>query len=134
AGIEVVDDEDEDDDEPRRQFRAKRKKRSNKGLLIALALIGTVVFFGGAGIAVYYLLSGGGGEEPLAYLPADTQIVAGFNLGALSREVPAIGPQVDQVVAQAAAHMTVAGGQNVQNHTGIETKEMFDQVFIGARA
>ena len=133
-GIEVVDDDEDDDfdDRPKRKFKAKRKSGSNKGLVIGLVVLGVLVVLGGAGGLAYWLLAGGAGEEPLAYLPADTQIVAGVNFGSLIKEVPAIGQQVDQFAHQMVAQADSGGGAGWA--AGIEPKEMFDQVFIGARA
>ena len=88
-----------------------------------------VALLGGAAYGVYYLLtSGPGGEEPLAYLPADCQYVAGVNVGAISKEVPALGQKLDQ------GFSAMTAGTTFKEESGIEPKEMFDQVYLGGRA
>lgn len=135
-GFEVVDDEPQKSDKPRQargaeggearprqKFRPKRKKSSNQGLIIGVSVaVGVVVLLGGAGFLAYKLLFTGD-REPLAFMPANTPIVGGVNMGALSQQVPKLGQLID-----AGANSPQA---SFQNKLGIGPKEAFDQLTIG---
>jgi hypothetical protein len=98
AGIEVVDDDEEedDDDEPRRTFKPKRKKRSNSGLIVVLVSIGAVVLLGGSGAVIWWLLRGGGADDPMAYVPADSQFVLNVDCDALLKS--SYGARIEQML------------------------------------
>src|SRR5207245_5369762 len=81
----VVEDE-EDEPRPKGKKGAPRPKRKSGGggakvaLIVSAAVLGLAVLGGGVWLAFWLL---GGGDEPLAYIPAESQIVVSVDVNAL---------------------------------------------------
>jgi hypothetical protein len=131
ADFEVVDDDEDDDfdDRPRKKFKSKKKKGSNAGLMIALVVVGVVVLLGGAGFGLYYLFGGGGADDPMAYVPADSQFVVGIDGAALLNS--SFGPKIEALLSNPAF-----GGEfaKYKQETKATTKDLFHRIVIAGNS
>lgn len=117
-GIEVI------DDAPRRPAKAfrSRKKSGKSGVLVGV-LAGGVLLLGGGGALAWWLLSGGG-DEPLAYLPSNSQMAGGANIKAI----------LDSPMATSAAALLGSPAMpfgRLVNATGAPMRDGLDQVVFG---
>ena len=88
------------------------------GLAVLVALIGLAVWLGSAAPA----------DDPLAFLPADANLMAGLRLGDLGRQLPALGQAIERQMAGPAS------GVNVKDEFGIDGRDLVDQLTIALTA
>jgi hypothetical protein len=129
------DDDDEDGDRPRRKGKknkARKRRLGGAAVLLAAGAVVLLLLLGGGGVAAYFIWfsgvnRGSGNEDPLAYVPAGTEVLAGVD-GATLLGDPALGPQIEQSLRQQAQ-----GGQFIdtcRKETGLEFKELFAHVIL----
>ncbi|HEV8058477.1 MAG TPA: hypothetical protein VGP68_01310, partial [Gemmataceae bacterium] len=136
-----VDDDDEDDDLDDERPVKKKKKRfkekkqsSGSGKTVALIICSVllVLLLAGGGVGAYMYLNwyknkGTGKEDPLALLPADCNMVGHLNYGAISNQ-----PAVADLVEELWKGLSSSGVfQRIKTETGIEPKDLMDQVYVG---
>jgi hypothetical protein len=124
-GFEVVDDEDEDD-QPKRRPRPKRKSGGNKGLVIGLVAAAVLLVLGAGGGLAYWLMSGGS-DDPIAYVPADSQIVFGADGQALLNS--SFGPQLEQLLNSP----VLAQFTKYKQDTKAQNRDLFQRVVVSMR-
>src|SRR5262245_32534207 len=120
--------EDDDlEDRPRKKRRkTKLRRRSKKALVIILAsVIGTLLIAGFVGAYFIWLHGtnwGGGSEDPLAFVPPDSNLLMGEDLAALASD-PAFGAQFQRAMlaqAEAAGIFDQIQAENTLQITDIE--------------
>lgn len=129
AGIEVV--EDDEDEEPRssRKKPAPRPKRKSGGsgakvvLIVSAAVLGLAVLGGAAWLAFSLL---GGGDEPLAYLPAESQIVISADMNQLWASP--VGQTLDPLLSN--PQFQVA---KLKQATNASTRDVLQRVVLAIR-
>jgi hypothetical protein len=119
--------DDLDEDRPRKK-RPKRKKKAGKGLLIAGLLVGVFGFLAVAGLVVWMVWPRD--KDPLAYLPANSNMVFSINVGDLASKNPDLAKKVEDLIKQ--------GDENVYKQMqsisqGASIGDFYDRVVVGAR-
>jgi hypothetical protein len=127
------DDGDEDDDETE-DWRPRRKKSGASKLLMVYLIsagVGLLLLLGGGLGAVFWYLNrdknrGSDNEDLLAYIPADSELVIGLDVGTLMNN-PKIATSVED-----AARRNVRGNflEQVKKETGLEFKDLFDHMIL----
>jgi hypothetical protein len=127
------------DDRPRPKKRRKHKATGVNQLVKLYLLLGAVTLLllaGGGGIAAWLYINwdknrGIGNEDPLAYIPADSTIIAGFDVGTLMNH-PAVAAQVEKSFKENQAN---TGGwfKEVHKETGLEFKDLFEHTICAMK-
>jgi len=128
----------EEEDQPRRKSK-KRGKKSGKGLLIGiiagsvlavLLAVGAVAAWVWPGFLISYTNKGTGNEDPLAYVPADSTMVFGFDGNTLLNN-PAFGPQLQAQLQKTSDEKDLF--DDCKASTGLEFKELFDRFIVAGK-
>src|SRR5438876_389007 len=82
-----------------------------------------LLVLGGGGALAWWLLSGGG-DEPLAYVPPDSQIVVGIDGPALFN--PSLGPKIEELLNSPALGPFAKYKQDTQ----AQARDLFRRVVI----
>ncbi len=127
-----TDDDDEDGDRPRRKKKAAGKKRGGLALLLVGAGAVVLLFLVGAGAGIYYLLyagtnRGNGNEEPLAFVPAGTEVIVNVDFATLLSD-PALGPTFEKMMRDEAKSGDFF--ESCKKDTGLEFKELAARMVI----
>jgi hypothetical protein len=137
AGRASLEEADDLEDGPRPKKDKKSIKKRGGGRVVLFGILGGVLLLllAGGGTAAYFLWfyginRGSGDEDPLAYLPADTNIVVGMDLAALLKD-PTIGPQIRQSMLQ--QNVGNDFPERIKKETGLEVEEVFSQMVIGMK-
>lgn len=127
---------DVDDFEDRPRPKKKSVKKRGGGRLVLFGILGGVLFLllAGGGVAAYFLWfagvnRGSGDEDPLAYMPADANLVMGIDAAALLKD-PVFGTQIRQSMQQNTGNDFP---ERMKKETGLEVEELFAQVTIGMK-
>ncbi len=132
-------DEEEEEERPRvvrarPKFNKKPKKKSGTGLVVALILGVTFLFLlAGGAVGGYVFLNwnknrGTGEEDLLAYVPADSQVIMGFDLNTLMSQ-PSLA-SVRDVIKSGDSDNTL---EACRKQTGLEYKDLFGRIVIAIR-
>jgi len=124
-------DDDDDYDTPKKKSKKKKKKGSGIGLKIGLAVAG-VLALAGIGYLIYSLFSGGGNydAEMVSYLPADSTVVGGAEIGELHKNEKFKG-LVDKMSSQA-GDKSLKDLDTELKPTGLTTADFSRVVFGGS--
>jgi hypothetical protein len=131
------DDEDEgDDDRPRRKkARAKGRPRSGArlGLLIGIGVV-LLLLLAGGGIAGYFIWlhgvnKGSGNEDPLAFVPAGSEVLVGVDSTVFLND-PGLGAQLEKSLREQGRAGDLFG--NITKETGLEYKELLAQAVVAS--
>ena len=135
------DEEDDDDDRPRGK---KGRKSGGKGLLIGGIILLVVLLLGGGVVGAYFLWfagvnRGGGEEDPLAYVPANSDAVVGIDQAALMNDKD-VKPLIEQLLAKPdlktnmTLDMTLALIDKMASATGLQRSELAAQVVMATKS
>ena len=126
----------EDDDEDDRPRRKKRKARSQGGsgrlgLLIGAGAV-LLLLLAGGGTAAYFIWfhgvnRGGGNEEPLAFVPAGSEVLVGQDYATILGD-PGLGAQFEKGLREQGKSGDLFN--KVKQETGLEFKELFAQTVV----
>ncbi len=119
--------EQEEQEEVRPKKRLKKKKRKdNKLVVMAISIGAAVVLLAGGGYAAYRFLRTPDFAEPLAFVPASSNVIIGADV---ERLVTTLGmqSQIEQFLSQGNTGFTEA---ECKQQTGLEFLELFNQVTI----
>ncbi|HZU37809.1 MAG TPA: hypothetical protein VFA18_17950, partial [Gemmataceae bacterium] len=128
----------EDRPHPKKSARSIKKQGGHRGLLIGVAggVLLLALLSGGGWVAYSYWFSGinrGSGEEdPLAYVPADSNFVAGLDLTALYND-PTLGPQIQEKFLGKNGSLDDNFLERVKTETGLRTQELFAQMTVAGK-
>jgi hypothetical protein len=134
------DEEDEDDRPSRRSSRKRRKRQGSKVLLLSLLVGGAVLLLGGFAFTAFlwpgFLLSrdvnrGTGNEEPLAFVPSDSNVIVGMDIGSLMQNTKVAGA-IEQFFNDVAANNNAF--RDAKKETGLEFKDLFDHTILAMKA
>jgi hypothetical protein len=122
----------EEEHRPRPKQRRKRRATGVNQLVKLYLMLGAVTLLfliGGSCVAAWLYINwdknrGTGNEDPLAYVPADSTILVGFDVGTLMNH-SAIAAQVDKSFKGSGGHAS-DWIKEVQKETGLQFKELFD--------
>jgi hypothetical protein len=130
--------EEDFDEEPiRRPLRRRKKRRSNTTKILAVSIgsaLIVLIFVGGTFFAIKnYVIDKGrnkgtGKENPLAFVPADSTVVFGVDLGPLW-EQPAVAAQIEKAFGQNPQDFFA----DLKKNTGIEKHELLDRVIFASK-
>jgi hypothetical protein len=120
----------------------KRRKRKITGvgrlvkLYLILGAITLLLLIAGGGVAAWFYLNwdknrGTGNEDPLAYVPPDSTLLVGLDVGTLMNH-PALAAQVEKSFTANAAN-TSNWIKEVQKETGLAFKDLFDHTLSAFR-
>jgi hypothetical protein len=124
-------------DEPRpRRRRKRRKKGHGQTLAIILGSAAIVLLFAG-GVAYFVWSSvynrgqnkGTGQEDPLAYVPADSNVVVGLDFSALMDQ-PVLAGQIEKALRQSGRDNPV---DDCKKNTGLEFKDLCGRILVGSK-
>jgi hypothetical protein len=137
-GDEDDDDRDDspedEDDRPHRKFRGQPKQEKRSKLLFVGITVGGILLLllaGGAAGAYWYLNRDRNSskiDDPLVYVPADSQFVMGLDFGAVMNQ-PTLAAMVEK-----AAKGNAAGNflEQAKKETGLELKDLWSTIVITA--
>lgn len=127
------DEEDEEEEERRPKKRLKRKKKKADNLKVTLIVVGIVVGLIGIGLGTYFAIDyfggvnkGTGNEDPLAYVPANSAMVAQLDCGVLFSQ-PGLGPVIEQMISSNGP-LTILSQAAAAN--GIPLRDLMNQTTI----
>jgi hypothetical protein len=130
AGIEVVEDDEDDEPRPARKKAALRPKRKSGGggakvvMIVSAAVLGLALLGGAAWLAIWLL--GGGGDEPLAYIPAESQVVVSADMNALW-QTPVV-PLLDPLLSNPQSPVA-----KLKSATNASTRDVCQRLVVGIR-
>jgi hypothetical protein len=68
-------------EQPKKRKKKKGKKKKTPPLVIAAIVAGVTMFLAVAGVAIWFFTKKSSSQEMMTYLPDDTNVVFGFNIG-----------------------------------------------------
>jgi hypothetical protein len=130
----VAEEEEETEDRPRRKKKKKPVATGGSGVLKWVLLAVVVLLLAGSGGAGAYFLwfhgvnSGSGNEDPLAFVPAKSEVIEGTD-GATLLADSALGPPVEKALRD----QLQAGDflERLTKETGLSLPELFAQTVVG---
>jgi Zn-finger nucleic acid-binding protein len=123
-----------DFDEPASAKASPRSNRTKRVILLSALIV--VLFTAGTAYMAWHTIEnwghneGTGREDPLAFIPADSTLVLGVDLGALA-DHPAWADEVEKGIRS--LNRTPIFWDDCKTNTGIEFRELFDRVIIALK-
>jgi predicted Zn finger-like uncharacterized protein len=133
-----LDDAEDFEERPRTKKAQKsvKKRGGGRGILIGVAagVLLLLLLGGGGGVGYYFWFSGinrgSGNEDPLAYVPADSNFVAGLDMNALYSD-SVLGPPIREKAFK--QNLSDDFPERVKKETGLQPEELFAQVVLAGK-